>query len=71
MRTTITLDGDAATAIKRIRKSRGVGLKEIVNGALREGLKQLIAPPGRRARYTTRVVDLGRLLAVEEGKPFR
>lgn len=82
MRTTITLDDDVAAAIERLRKSRDVGLKQIVNEALREGLKQLMGRPRRRARYTTRVVALGRsrvgrldnvaeALAVAEGEPFR
>ena len=82
MRTTITLDRDVAAALERLRKSRDAGFKQIVNEALREGLKQLAAPPKRRARFSTRVADLGRskvgrldniaeVIAVAEGEPFR
>lgn len=82
MRTTITLDDDVAATLERLRRSRDVGFKQIVNEALREGLKQLTARPRRRARYATRVVTLGRsrvgrldnvaeALAVAEGEPFR
>lgn len=82
MRTTLTLDDDVAAQIERLRKSRNQGLKDLVNEALREGLKRLSAPPPKRARFRTRSVDLGRCLlgsiddvaealAVAEGERFR
>lgn len=82
MRTTITLEKDVAVALERLRKSRDAGFKEIVNEALREGLKQLTAPPKRRARHRTRAVALGSckvgrldniadVLAVAEGESFK
>lgn len=62
MRTTLTLDDDVAVLIERLRKSHRMSLKDIVNQALREGLKQMAAPPRKRAPFRTKSVDLGRCL---------
>jgi hypothetical protein len=81
MRTTLTLDDDVAIALERLRKSRDMGLKEVVNDVLRRGLKDIGAPPKRRERFRTATVSLGRLrvsnldnvaesLAVAEGEAF-
>ena len=81
MRTTITLDDDVAVAIEDLRRARGQSLKEVVNEALRQGLRQLGDPP-RSTRFRTRSVDLGRclignvdnvaeVLAIAEGEAFR
>jgi hypothetical protein len=37
MRTTLTLDDDVAAALERLRRSRRIGLKRLVNEALRRG----------------------------------
>jgi ribbon-helix-helix CopG family protein len=82
VRTTLTLDDDVAAKIERLRKTRNQGLKDLVNEALREGLKHLSAPPPKRAPFRTKSVDLGRcllgnvdnvaeVLAVTEGEHFR
>ena len=82
MRTTITLDKDVAVALERLRRNRDAGFKQIVNEALREGLKQLAAPPKRRVSHTTRGVSLGsckvgridniaEVLAVAEAESFK
>ena len=63
MRTTLTLDEDVAALIKRLRRSRGVSLKRIVNDALRVGLERMVTPGGRKRPYHTRPVSLGRCLA--------
>jgi hypothetical protein len=60
MRTTLTLDDDVAAALDRLRKARRGSFRDLVNEALREGLRSLTAPPRRRMRFRTRVVDLGR-----------
>ena len=60
MRTTLTLDDDVAAALDRLRKTRRGSFRDLVNEALREGLRSLTAPPRRRMRFRTRVVDLGR-----------
>lgn len=82
MRTTLTLDDDVAAKIERLRKTRNASLKDLVNEALREGLKHLAASPRRRVPFRTEAVDLGRCLignvdnvaealAVAEGESFR
>jgi hypothetical protein len=82
MRTTLTLEDDVAATLERLRRARGVGLKALVNEALREGLKQMTAEPAPRKRFRTQSVDLGRLrigsldnisdaLAIAEGDASR
>ena len=82
MRTTLTLDKDVAAVIERLRKSRRQSLKDIINEALREGLKHIAAPPRVRPPVRTKSVDLGRCLlgnldnvaeviAAAEGESFK
>lgn len=81
MRTTLTVDDDVAAMLERLRKAREQSLKDLVNEALRRGLKQMDAPPKRRELFRTRSVDIGRCriggvddvaeaLAVAEGESF-
>ena len=82
MRTTLTLDDDVAAVLERMRKSRDVSLKELVNEALRRGLKDMSSRPKRRERLRTRSVALGELriasldnigeaLAIAEGEAYK
>ena len=82
MRTTLTLDDDVAVLLERVRKARQLGLKEAVNEALRQGLKEMTTPSQPRKVYQTRSVSLGRCLpgnlddvfealAIAEGEDFR
>lgn len=83
MRTTLTLDDDVAIELERVREERKVSFKEVVNTALRSGLKQIQLPTGsKRARYSTPGVDLGpslvgsldnigEVLALIEGEDYR
>lgn len=82
MRTTLSLDDDVAALLARVREANRAGLKEIVNEALRQGLKQMSAPPKRRRPYRIKPVSLGRCLignvdnvaealAIAEGEDFR
>lgn len=82
MRTTLTLDDDVAALLERVRKQRGLGLKEAVNEGLREGLRRLASPPGPREPFRTGAADLGRslvgdlddvagVLAAAEGETLR
>lgn len=82
MRTTLTLDDDVAAVVERLRKSRRQSLRQVVNEALREGLKQLDAPSPARKPFRTTAVDLGEcllgnvdnvaeVLAVAEGEAFK
>ena len=59
MRTTLTLDDDAV--LERLRKSRDASLKDLVNEALRRGLRDMGGRTKRRERLRTRSVALGRL----------
>ena len=60
MRTTLTLDDDVATTLERLRKAREQSLKDIVNEALRTGLKRMETRPERREPFRTDTVDIGR-----------
>lgn len=61
MRTTLTLDDDVAVQLDRVRRRRGVPLRQVVNEALRAGLADLDAP-APRPTFETRTVSLGRPL---------
>ena len=50
MRTTLTLDDDVAVALERVREQRGASLKELVNEALRRGLRDMSSRPKRASR---------------------
>jgi hypothetical protein len=82
MRTTLTIDDDVAANLERLRKTRNARLKDLINEALRRGIKEMSARPKRREPFRTRVVDLGpvqigpldniaELLAIAEGESFK
>jgi hypothetical protein len=62
MRTTLTIDDDLAAMLTRIRRERHIGLKSLVNEALRRGLEDMLRKPQRRAPFRTRSYDAGKLL---------
>ena len=82
MRTTLTLDDDVAAALERLRKSRDASLKDLVNEALRRGLKDMTSRTKRREPLQTRSAALGWLriagldnigeaLAIAEGEAYK
>jgi len=82
MRTTLTLDEDVAALLRRVRARRKQSLKEVVNQALREGLRLMSEPRRPSAAYRTPGVDLGtclvgnvddvaEVLDIAEGTAFR
>jgi hypothetical protein len=82
VRTTLTIDDDVAAELERLRKSRDASLKDLVNEALRRGLRDMSSPTKVRAPFVTGSVDLGgmrlasidniaEVLAVSEGEGFR
>jgi hypothetical protein len=82
MRTTLTIDDDVASAIARLRRGRDISLKEVVNEALRRGLKEMSTPAKPRKKFRTKSVRLGALqvpsldniaevLAIAEGETFK
>ena len=82
MRTTLTIDDDVAAELERLRRTRDASLKNLVNEALRHGLREMAAPPKSRKPFRTRSVNLGKplisnidniagVLAEIEGEWFR
>ena len=68
--------------LERLRRSRNVSLKDLVNEALRRGLKDMTGRTKRREYLRTRSVPLGRLriagldnigeaLAIAEGEAYK
>lgn len=60
MRTTLTIDDDVAATLERLRKARDARLKDLVNEALRRGLKDMTARKAPRKPFRTRTVFLGK-----------
>jgi hypothetical protein len=82
MRTTLSIDDDVAATLERLRKTRDASLKELINEALRRGLKDMTGRARRREPFRTRSVALGRVraggidniaeaLATAEGESFK
>jgi hypothetical protein len=82
MRTTLTLDEDISIQLKKIQVIQKKSFREIVNQALRLGLREMTRPSPAKKRFKTKGVDLGRclfgsvddvaeILAVAEGDTFR
>ncbi|MBV8169515.1 MAG: hypothetical protein JO021_22150 [Alphaproteobacteria bacterium] len=75
------MDDDVAAALERLKKAREASLKELINEALRRGLRDMSAKPKRRGTFRTKAVILGptrinldhiaEALAVSEGEAFR
>ena len=59
MRITLSLDDDVADLLKRVQTARQVSFKEVVNSALREGLRKLDEPRPVRLPYRTGTHDPG------------
>jgi hypothetical protein len=81
MRTTLTIDDDVAVMLEQFRKKRDASLKDLINEALRRGLRDMATQPKPVVPFRTRSVDLGRVriasidnvaevLAVTEGESF-
>ena len=82
MRTTLTIDDDVAAELEQLRRRRDASLKDLVNDALRRGLREMTAPAKKQKPFRTRSMDLGRcligsldniaeVLAIAEGEDFR
>ena len=82
MRTTLTLDDDVASLLSRVQRERDDSFKDLVNEALRVGLRHLESPPQRRRSHVTKSDSLGgcllgslddvsESLAIAEGEGFR
>ena len=62
MRTTLTIDEDVAVQLKRLRRTRDLTLKELVNEALRRGLRDMSEAPRKRRPVRTRAFPMGKPL---------
>ena len=62
MRTTLTIDDDVAAQLKRLRRQRDLKFRELVNEALRRGLRDMNGGPRRREAMRTRTFDMGKPL---------
>ena len=81
MRTTLTLDKDVAAEIERLRRGRDTSLKDVVNEALRLGLREMRAPQQEPHAFRTETHAMGaarigidnvaEALAHSEGESFR
>jgi hypothetical protein len=59
LRTTLTIDDDVAVQLERLRRARDANLKDLVNEALRLGLREMTAKPKKRKRFQSRTFDMG------------
>jgi hypothetical protein len=59
MRTTLTLDDDVAVQLERLRRARDANLKDLVNEALRLGLREMTAKPKKRQPFRTPTFEMG------------
>jgi hypothetical protein len=82
MRTTLTIDDDVAATLEALRRKRDTSFKDLINDALRRGLRDMNTPPKQRKPYRTPSVDLGtpripnidniaEVLAIIEGEAFK
>lgn len=81
MRTTLTIDDDVAVQLDRLRRKNDASFKDVVNDVLRRGLRDMIAPQGKRKPFRTKASRMGRprinidntaeTLAYLEGESFK
>jgi hypothetical protein len=81
MRTTLTIDDDIAVQLDRLRRARDASLKDLINDALRRGLREMTSKPKKREPFRTQAFDLGpflvdidnvaEALAYAEGEGFK
>ena len=83
MRTTLTLDPDVAARLERLRRRKDARLKDVVNDALRAGLKAMeVKPKQTRPKSWTKPIAMGpskigsldniaEVLALIEGEDFK
>lgn len=62
MRTTLSLDDDVAALLRRAQKIKKSSMKAVVNDAMRQGLKNLLAPKPAQESFKSQSVTLGRCL---------
>ena len=82
MRTTLTIDDNIAAILEQMREIRNASLKDLVNEALRRGLKDMTDRPKHRepfrtesaalgAARMTELDNIGEALAIAESEAFK
>ena len=81
MRTTLTIDDDIAAILERLRRTRDASLRDLINDALRRGLRDMSAPPKKREPFRTDTIDvqvrvanvddIAEVIAAVEGETFK
>ena len=81
MRTTLTIDDDIAAILERLRRTRDASLRDLINDALRRGLRDMSVPPKKREPFRTDTVDvqvrvsnvdnIAEVIAAVEGETFK
>jgi hypothetical protein len=62
MRTTLTIDDDVAAQLERLRKGQDASLKDLINEALRRGLREMSGPARKRKPFRTQSFKMGKAL---------
>jgi predicted CopG family antitoxin len=62
MRTTLTIEDDVAVQLERLRRKGNASLKDLVNEALRRGLRDINEQPKKRKPFRTRTFNMGEAL---------
>jgi hypothetical protein len=62
MRTTLTIDDDVAAMLMRIRRKGDASLKQLVNEALRRGLREMAVPAKKTKLFRIQSYDAGAML---------
>jgi len=62
MRTTLTIEKDVALQLERLRRSRDLSLKDLVNEALRRGLRDMDASTKKRKPFRMHTFNMGKPL---------
>ena len=62
MRTTLTIEDDVAGQLARLQRQQRRPMKDIVNDALRRGLRDMASPARRSGRFVTQPLKLGQCL---------
>jgi hypothetical protein len=82
MRTTLTIDDDVAVQLERLRRARDASLKDLINEALRRGLRDMGTRPKKREPFRTQPIEgvtplldnydnIAEILAYVEGEDFK
>lgn len=82
MRTTLTIDDDLAIQIERLRRDREANLKDVINEALRRGLREMTMRKKPRKPFRTQPLEgvvprmlnmdnIAEVIAIGEGEAFK